>query len=502
MSHPARSNPPGATSPPIAAERLRVVLVGNTGLDQSLRREPSLELYRARSSFEAVGELGTPLGPDSPNAAVVIVAPGTVTQEEVTALARALRRLDPEVCIVGLLDSTHSRNLAPDPKSFGLDAWLVPPVSAGVLRLLVLNRGVTSEGDHFSERAAATSDPPPASAAAEPESVLVTAPVAAPAVPVSTVVMSPQPVPPAPEPARQTRIAQPSADLVSALGTAQPPLQALLAGGDVVTACLSVLRARGGSLGECAFLSGPGTPSPAASSPGVPVVHKGHSFGVLTAPDPTPELEPAARWLASWLALREQQSQLRRAAFTDPLTGAWNRRYFDGFLARALAEAKASRHDVSLLLFDIDDFKQYNDRFGHAAGDEILVAVVGLLRSVVRASDRVCRLGGDEFAVIFHEPTGPREPGSHHPASILTLARRFQKQVAQTQFRKLGNDARASLGVSGGLATFPWDGHDAESLLEHADRLLCESKSKGKNVIRLGPEAERTLGPGESPGSE
>ncbi|MFM9957177.1 MAG: GGDEF domain-containing protein [Phycisphaerales bacterium] len=512
--------PRGGAAPP--ADALRVVLLGQTGLDQSLRREPSLELYRARNTFEAVGELGTPIGPDSPGPAVVIVAAGTVTQDEMMALTSALRRVEPGVCVVGLLDSAQARGIAPEPARYGLDAWLVPPVSAGVLRLLVNNRDVVGGRDVVAgqvESAPVESAPsageaapsvmhtvpiaPPFASAArvEPEDVLVASPSPATAVPVSTMVMRPLPVPDAAGVARGPAhsAAAPPVAVASDLG----PVNALLMGSDVVTACLAVLRSRaGGRLSECAFIPA-GNAAAAQAGAGVPVVHKGHTFGVLNdasgrnaASDA--ELREAAAFLASWLALREQQSQLRRAAFTDPLTGAWNRRYFDGFLARAMNDARTSRHDVSLLLFDIDDFKRYNDRFGHGAGDEILVGVVGLLRSVVRASDRVCRLGGDEFAVVFHEPGGPREPGSHHPASILALARRFQKQLAQARFRKLGDDARANLGLSGGLATYPWDGHDAQSLIEHADRLLCESKAKGKNVIRLGPGVSETLSPDDT----
>jgi diguanylate cyclase (GGDEF)-like protein len=205
--------------------------------------------------------------------------------------------------------------------------------------------------------------------------------------------------------------------------------------------------------------------------------------------------------MALWLALREQQSQLRRAAFTDALTGAWNRRYFDGFIARAIGEARSSRSDLTVLLFDIDNFKHYNDRFGHAAGDEILIETVRLLKSVVRSNDRVCRVGGDEFAVIFHEPQGPREAGSQHPSCILDLAKRFQRQVAQTKFPKLADGAPGTLAISGGLATYPWDGHDAESLMAHADRLLRESKSRGKNVVRIGPGAMKALGAHDSTSS-
>jgi diguanylate cyclase (GGDEF)-like protein len=228
----------------------------------------------------------------------------------------------------------------------------------------------------------------------------------------------------------------------------------------------------------------------------VPVVYNQRTFGYLAtagAADPA-ALAPQARWLANWLALREQHEQLREAAFTDDLTGAYNRRYFDRFLAAALDRARADRLSVTVLLFDIDDFKQYNDRFGHVAGDEILKETVRLLKSVIRPTDRVCRIGGDEFAVIFYEPAGPRDPASRPPTSIWDIAQRFQRQVCEHRFPKLAEQAPGTLTISGGLATYPWDGMTPAELVERADALAIESKRKGKNVITLGPGAERVCG--------
>jgi diguanylate cyclase (GGDEF)-like protein len=196
--------------------------------------------------------------------------------------------------------------------------------------------------------------------------------------------------------------------------------------------------------------------------------------------------------LASWLHLQETQSRLRRAALTDPLTGAWNRRYFDRFLASAISTARAKRQHVNVLLFDIDNFKRYNDEFGHDAGDEILVEAVKLMRSVIRPTDRVCRIGGDEFAVIFHDPDGPRVKGSSDSLSTVELAHRFRRQILEHKFPKLGALARGTLTISGGMAAFPWDGSNAVDLLSRADELARASKSSGKNVITFGPGALRS----------
>jgi two-component system cell cycle response regulator len=271
-------------------------------------------------------------------------------------------------------------------------------------------------------------------------------------------------------------------------------LRALLAGDDLPRVVLADLARRFGE-GRVSYVdreSGRSRPSGDGGRAVMDVAHRGTCFGWLIGPASASEaLRRAADELALAVAAQRQQEALRASAFTDPLTGAWNRRYFERFMRRALAEARDRRQDLTLLLFDIDDFKRYNDEYGHAAGDEILMETVRLIRAGTRPTDAICRIGGDEFAVVFYEPKGPREPGSQAPRSILTIARRFQEQICQRRFPKLGREAHGSLSISGGLATFPWDGHDLVSLMDHADRLLRQSKAEGKNVIRLGPGARR-----------
>ncbi|MCC6579605.1 MAG: diguanylate cyclase [Phycisphaeraceae bacterium] len=200
-------------------------------------------------------------------------------------------------------------------------------------------------------------------------------------------------------------------------------------------------------------------------------------------------LESWAAWLARWLALEEHQHQLWKVAHTDPLTGVWNRRYFDQFLRDLIERAKQQRFRVTLMIFDIDDFKRYNDRYGHAAGDEILRETARLMQAVVREHDVVARIGGDEFAVIFWDAEGPRRPNSQHPTDVRGAAERFQHAVSSHQFPKLAEEAPGSLTISGGLAGFPWDGRDAEELKEQADRMAMASKRQGKNALTFGPGA-------------
>lgn len=221
----------------------------------------------------------------------------------------------------------------------------------------------------------------------------------------------------------------------------------------------------------------------------VAVTRGAHYFGCLAATNVAEaELEPWACWLASWLDFARIHDEHREWAFTDDLTGVGNRRFFNRFLRQAMDHARRQRRVVTVMVFDIDDFKQYNDRFGHEAGDDILRETVSLLTSVIRKGDRVCRIGGDEFAVVFADPENPREPGSSHPEEIEHIAVRFQQQIAAMRFPKLGIEAKAALTISGGLATYPWDGLTPEELLRLADQRAMHSKRIGKNVITYGPE--------------
>ena len=227
------------------------------------------------------------------------------------------------------------------------------------------------------------------------------------------------------------------------------------------------------------------------------ITFHGTPLGTLHAPtsgrgqvdETDPDLQPWADWLARWLSLDRQFAQLRELSLKDELTGVWNRRYFNRFLARILDRAAEDRQQVTLMVFDIDDFKHYNDTYGHPAGDEILREIASLMRSTVREHDVVARIGGDEFAVIFWDAGPPRTPNSRHPQNVLSAAKRFQKAVCEHRFPKLQDKAAGSLTISAGLAGFPWDGRSPDDLLHFADQMALRSKRQGKNAISFGPHA-------------
>ena len=223
------------------------------------------------------------------------------------------------------------------------------------------------------------------------------------------------------------------------------------------------------------------------------VERDGQRLGRLHAPNSVSEdrLRPWAAWLGRWLTLQSYVDHLRHMAMHDDLTGLWNRRYFNRFLKTILERAARQRFNVTLMLFDIDDFKSYNDRYGHMAGDDILRETAKLMQSLVREHDVVARIGGDEFAVIFWDPAGPRRPNSAQPHDPIKVAQRFRQAICTHRFPKLGHEAPGTLTISGGLAGCPWDGRTPDQLMEIADRMAMQSKRQGKNALAIGPGAQR-----------
>ena len=211
------------------------------------------------------------------------------------------------------------------------------------------------------------------------------------------------------------------------------------------------------------------------------------------------ELDALAAQLRRLDAADARYNRLRQLALFDELTGCHNRRYFRIFLDRILAKAKLDRFPVTLLLFDIDNFKAYNDRHGHATGDAILKQTGQLIRRCVRDHDFVARIGGDEFAVVFWEKDAPGSAegsfdGTDHrgtnagrpPRGPLQIAARFRREMNSPEFAALGETGVGSLSISGGMAVYPYDAPTAADLIEAADgALVFNAKRSGKNSIAL-----------------
>lgn len=188
--------------------------------------------------------------------------------------------------------------------------------------------------------------------------------------------------------------------------------------------------------------------------------------------------------------------ELETLVMRDDLTGLKNRRYLRQFLPSILQKAKEDQYQVTLLLFDIDDFKHYNDSYGHSIGDDVLRQTAKLICLCCRNQDVVTRLGGDEFAVIFWDIPGEqvqagqsvsdrRKSSQDHPRQTVFMAERFRHEMASMPFDHLGPKGKGSLTISGGLATFPTDASSAPELFEKADQAMLEAKRNGKNLIYL-----------------
>lgn len=405
---------------------IRVILVGDSSIVSRLRRSPEIELIRAPSPIDAVGELADPIDDESPRRSAILL--GTFNDAfDAGEFLDAVRLVDPSAKAF----LTHDANI--EDSRAGPIARLDPEDDAGSIGERL--RMAEPDGHTLIETRT--------SAAIDLEGLI---------------------------------------DSVASLGDTVGDaalVHAVLMGSRVTPTAIALIRQRL-SCPDVRFVPAPD------STEGVPVVLDGKVIGRLAGRVDSEQLASHAAWLAAWLELSERIATLQGEAIHDPLTGAYNRRFFDRFLEHAIAEARANRRPLTLLVFDIDDFKQFNDAHGHAVGDGILREATRLLRSVLRPTDKVCRIGGDEFAVIFYDPAGPRRTGSQPPSTVHEIARRFQEQICESRFPSLGLDAPGLLTISGGLAVYPHDGRTPAELLAHADRLALESKRLGKNAIRIG----------------
>ena len=168
------------------------------------------------------------------------------------------------------------------------------------------------------------------------------------------------------------------------------------------------------------------------------------------------------------------QAQLQELAHRDPLTGLYNRRYFEVVIDRELARCRREGEPLALMMIDIDHFKQINDTHGHPAGDEVLTRLGSLLASRSRVSDVACRFGGEEFVLV--------QPGMSAECA-LARAEDCRRDFAQQAFRF--GDARLQATLSVGIALFPAHGETPAELLRQADRALYLAKSQGRDRVVL-----------------
>ena len=166
----------------------------------------------------------------------------------------------------------------------------------------------------------------------------------------------------------------------------------------------------------------------------------------------------------------------RELSYIDPLTEVYNRRFFDEILETEIQKSVREGNPLVLVMIDIDDFKSYNDRYGHQQGDVALAKISRLFKATCRSYDIVARYGGEEFAIIF--------PGARKEHA-LELGKRIVAEVGEAHFSGEDLISSGGLTVSVGVACFPEHANDAQELILHADQALYNAKDRGKNTIMI-----------------
>jgi two-component system cell cycle response regulator len=161
-------------------------------------------------------------------------------------------------------------------------------------------------------------------------------------------------------------------------------------------------------------------------------------------------------------------------ANTDSLTGLNNRNYFFQMSQHYVEKSLREGTVISVFLFDIDNFKNYNDTNGHNAGDKLLIELSGLLRNASRKSSIVVRYGGEEFIVMM--------PGISKEDAFV-YAERLREQISQHPFQNKEKQPLGFVSISGGIAAFPEDGDSVSKVIQNADISLYQAKSEGKNRV-------------------
>jgi two-component system cell cycle response regulator len=170
--------------------------------------------------------------------------------------------------------------------------------------------------------------------------------------------------------------------------------------------------------------------------------------------------------------LLHQEAQ--RMAIMDGLTGIWNHRWFQIQFAQELDRAERFRRPFSLIVLDIDDFKTFNDTYGHQVGDFVLVELARRVKSTIRDVDMFARYGGEEFELLLSETD---------LSGGLNAAEKIREAIGGSPFTSDMLPKPLTVTVSVGVASYPEAGLDAPTIFKAADLAMYEAKSKGKNRV-------------------
>ncbi len=178
--------------------------------------------------------------------------------------------------------------------------------------------------------------------------------------------------------------------------------------------------------------------------------------------------------------LRKKNKELHELSITDSLTGLYNRKHLMETLDNEVARSERHKHDFAVLVVDIDDFKEYNDTYGHLAGDEVLSRLGSVFKKSVRSCDYVARYGGEEFILVLPE-IGPQDG--------VKAAERIRKKVVKEKFAGDGKPIQVTVSV--GVASYPKDGDNPQAIIRLADAALYKAKESGRNQVVLAGETPK-----------
>lgn len=180
-------------------------------------------------------------------------------------------------------------------------------------------------------------------------------------------------------------------------------------------------------------------------------------------------LENTSAFLSDMVQWGEES---RKRAFTDDLTGLYNRRFLDQSLTDQFTGATAAGTSLCLVMMDLDNFTAINEEYGHAVGDQLISEVAPLIRRNFRESDILARYGGDEFTFILPDT---------EPETAAEICGRLREDVAQLDFLARQGGSISHVTTSQGIAAYPLHAVDVESLREMADQALYTAKERGRN---------------------
>jgi len=183
-----------------------------------------------------------------------------------------------------------------------------------------------------------------------------------------------------------------------------------------------------------------------------------------------------SEYLSLSIANIQLNERLARESVRDPLTGLFNRRFMIESLEREIKRAERNKTQIGIIMADIDHFKQFNDKYGHAAGDNVLTQIGGFFKAGLRGADIACRYGGEEF--VFFLPESSAE-------NTLKRADQMREEVKNLEIH-YGDKNLPPITLSMGISAYPDQGSKAEGLLRVADAALYKAKQAGRDRVIIG----------------